>query len=195
MLSLVYYFCITHTCYTVDGESMLPTIQSENQGAYVRLGSNGTHGDIIVCYNSEHTRLIKRLIALSGDKVGYYLNSETGFYEILVIYKNTQTPVILQEDYVEIKQGNQTSYNNLITKNLSNKTFEEIEYQSQLIQLLVIPEDHFFALGDNRAVSRDCSTYGALPAEFMIGKVDLIINYDYTQIFIIMGYLFGIRSF
>jgi len=194
LLCLVYYFFVTHKCYSVVGESMLPTIQSDGQGAYVGLESEYTYSDIVVCYNDEHTRLIKRLIAFGGDKIGYYYNSEIEFYEVAVIYKDSQTVEILQEDYVSNKDGNAISYNNFITKNLDEKIFEFIEYENQLIQFLVIPDGYVYILGDNRAVSRDCSTYGALSDDFMIGKVELIVTYDYTQVFTIIGYLLGIRS-
>ncbi|MEG1499925.1 MAG: S26 family signal peptidase, partial [Clostridia bacterium] len=41
---------------------------------------------------------------------------------------------------------------------------------------ITIPEDSIFYLGDNRAKSEDCSKYGPVKVEHIIGKVELIIK-------------------
>lgn len=168
---------------------MSPTILGGEQGVYVDLNNKGAYGDIIVSYNNSNTRIVKRLIAVGGDKVGYYHNSDEGYYEVAVIYSGSNEVTILQEDYVD-KSGNVTSYNRLISSNLLDKNFEFIEYQSQIIQFLVIPEKSAYLLGDNRANSQDSSTYGAISESLILGKVVLISQEGILQIFDIIFYSF-----
>lgn len=166
---------------------MLPTIHGGEQGVYVDLNNKGTYGDIVVSYNNANTRIIKRLIAKGGDKVGYYYNLEEGYYEVAVIYADSDEVTILQENYID-KSGNTTSHNRLITLNLPDKDFELIEYNSQIIDFLVIPEDSVYLLGDNRAHSQDSSTYGAISQSLVLGKVVLVTDINISQIFDIIVY-------
>lgn len=189
IVALILYFIVSHNYYLVEGSSMAPTILGGEQGVYVDLNNKGAYGDIIVSYNNSNTRIVKRLIAVGGDKVGYYHNSEEGYYEVAVIYSGSNEVTILQEDYVD-KSGNVTSYNRFISSNLLDKDFEFIEYQSQIIQFLVIPEKSVYLLGDNRANSQDSSTYGAISESLILGKVVLISQEGILQIFDIIFYSF-----
>lgn len=67
---IVVLFNVTFRVIFVDGESMLPTLQSGDWIAACRL-VEPKRGDIIVTNtdNAYHARLIKRLIAVAGDTV------------------------------------------------------------------------------------------------------------------------------
>lgn len=202
--AIVLGFYLTHDYYNVDGVSMQPTIL-EGQAVFASMGENYTYGDIVIGYNLNSVKIVKRVIGLGGDKISLVLNDE-GYYDTLIIYKNTSQIVVLQENYVvnKISGGiwsdistniNYSNYYDYFINKLSNqKTFEEIEYNTEIKKFLVIPENSVFLLGDNRFNSVDCATYGSLECSSIVGKVKMIVNQNDYYVFDILLYSFGLRS-
>jgi len=181
---------------------MQPTI-TDGQAVFVSMGENYTYEDIVVGYNPSDIKIIKRVIGLGGDKISYVLNNQ-GFYDTLIIYKNTSEVVVLQESYVEnkIPSGQWVSgitiyssyYEFFVNKYESRKTFEDIEYNNELIKFLVIPESSVYVLGDNRIASIDCSTYGAIESNSITGKVHIAVQKESFYFWDILLYSFGLRG-
>ena len=189
---LVASFFTTHHYYLLVGSSMEPTLPTENNGAYVDFSETGTYGDIIIIYNNEHIRIVKRVIGLGGDKVGFYREAGTNQYYIARIQKGSDEVEILYDDYIENISGNFGSYQNLMLYNQHLKTFETINHNGQDIKFLVVPEDSVFVLGDNRGFSQDSSTYGAIQSKLIVGKIDLSLYHDSMHIFTILAYCLGL---
>lgn len=184
-LFLIAIFMSSHVYYNVKGTSMEPNILQAStnyagDACYVEKGSKFSYGDIIVAEKDRTKDVVKRVIAMGGDKVGYYFNTETGFYEVLLIKKDLE-PKILDENYLFEKvnesqkalmqANNEYSYNKFITHITS---LEDYNFNGQIVKVFNVPENQLFLLGDNRATSIDSSEYGAVPEKNVIGKVVLI---------------------
>lgn len=68
------------------------------------------------------------------------------------------------------------------------KNCQNAEYANQYVKynsaiqtyVLTIPQDYVFFLGDNRAVSNDCSHFGPIESKYVLAKVDFVIDSDST---------------
>ena len=119
------------------------------------------------------TDYIKRVIGLPGDKIKI-INGEILINENLIVRKK-------MNDFIDVnKQGN---INRL-------RKYKEYFYESEFdvldimdngvvdnTQLYIVPENHFFVLGDNRDNSQDSrflNKVGYIPIENLVGKAQYI---------------------
>ena len=125
--------------------------------------SSPKRGDVVI-FKPPHTRndYIKRLIGLPGDKIKLingtiYINSipvEREFVrnddKDIAIYKETMASGINYE-----------------TRDLGNKPQDNIEE-------FIVPENHYFFMGDNRDNSNDSRFWGPVPTERIVAKAQII---------------------
>ena len=125
--------------------------------------SSPKRGDVVI-FKPPHTRndYIKRLIGLPGDKIKLidgtiYINSipvEREFVRTddkdIAIYKETMSSGINYE-----------------TRDLGNKPQDNIEE-------FIVPENHYFFMGDNRDNSNDSRFWGPVPTESIVAKAQII---------------------
>ena len=125
--------------------------------------SSPKRGDVVI-FKPPHTRndYIKRLIGLPGDKIKLingtiYINSipvEREFIRTddkdIAIYKETMASGINYE-----------------TRDLGNKPQDNIEE-------FIVPENHYFFMGDNRDNSNDSRFWGPVPTERIVAKAQII---------------------
>ena len=125
--------------------------------------SSPKRGDVVI-FKPPHTRndYIKRLIGLPGDKIKLingtiYINSipvEREFVrnddKDIAIYKETMASGINYE-----------------TRDLGNKPQDNIEE-------FIVPENHYFFMGDNRDNSNDSRFWGPVPTERLVAKAQII---------------------
>jgi signal peptidase I len=123
------------------------------------------HGDIVVFLSPAEAGLyvVKRIIGVPGDRI----HLRDG-----VVYRNGQP---LQEPYV-IHNGTVDTYrDNFPIVSLMEGAGVTPEWQLTIRQHLqggdlVVPEDSYFAMGDNRDVSYDSRYWGFIPRENIIGR-------------------------
>lgn len=169
----VYYkICIFQT--TVVGSSMYPTLNntSENDIILVNKYTKIDVGDIVIAQTKNLTDdnstlyLIKRVIAKGGDKVKviYDINNE------LKIQVNGE---ILKEEYLTLK----------FYSNKTNSAYENWQhfivngnYELTANKELIIPENEYFLVGDNREVSVDSTKIGPISKDDIIGEYIKTIN-------------------
>lgn len=177
--------------FRIPSASMLPTLHIGdfilvNKFAYgVRLPVLNTkvidvnspqHGDVLVFRYPQNPNVdyIKRVIGLPGDKVGYFDKT---------IYLNGE-PVIQ-----EVKQrdasllGLSPSRSELRFEYLGEKGHDIlIDPERHLVEgETVVPEGHYFVMGDNRDNSNDSRFWGTVPEENLVGKAFFIwMSWDWN---------------
>lgn len=170
----------------VIGLSMYPTINQDYKNDHTKtdlvyaskfFGYN--KGDIVIVdLETIEDDAIKRLIALGGDMLGFgSLESTTES----TIYLNNK---ILVEEYL---QGNSNTecvnrFKSLIKKALSNggtgTGFTVVE-DNNMYQMK-LDDNYCVFLGDNRAVSQDCSSLGPQKISSIHARVFIIVPYGYN---------------
>ena len=123
-------------------------------------------GDVMVFFPPHQQRyFIKRVVGLPGDEVRYldnvlYINGEK-MSQTLVAELPPIQPVslVMEEDL--------TGYSHLMQKNVNPGPFS---YNFST----VVPEGHYFMMGDNRDNSSDSRDWGSVPEENIVGKAFFI---------------------
>lgn len=135
----------------VDGQSMYDTLEDGERLWMLKL-NNIDRFDVVVFPDPRGSGklYVKRIIGVPGDSISY-LNDK------LII--NGQ-PV--DEPYLASQQA-QTIGNFTYDFSLEQITGQE-----------VVPEGHYFVLGDNRRNSVDGRAFGFIEAESVLGEADLI---------------------
>jgi len=154
VLSLVFF--IVHRFFLapvmVDGDSMEPTLAD---GDYLLLNkfSGIDRFDVVVFPppGNENTQYIKRVIGMPGDTVEFdedilYLNGEA-----------------VDQPFLE-EEGVEASDSYFMTGDFTLPT---------LLGEEVVPQGHYFVLGDNRLNSRDSRSFGFIEEEAILGEVSL----------------------
>lgn len=139
----------------VDGQSMMPTLESEDRMIVNKLNykiSEPKRFDIIVFHADEEHDYIKRIIGLPGDHIEYkddtlYVNGKAYNEPYLDEYKN------------ELPEGSLTPDFTLEETAVGKKT---------------VPEGHLFVMGDNRRYSKDSRHIGAVPIKEVLGDTNLV---------------------
>lgn len=154
--------------YNIPTESMLPTFESGDKVLIEKI-SYGLHEPLF------HKQLLVLGKPKRGDVVVFRLPDNPGINYIKRV-------VGLPGDLVEYKNGRlavTSSSNKDVTQEIKTKVLEEI--QSKIESYFdqknrekgewVIPEGHYFMLGDNRENSQDSRFWGFVPEENLVGKV------------------------
>lgn len=132
-------------------------------------------GDIVVFRYpvDQSTPFIKRIVGLPGDRVGYhnkqvYINGEPVPQQRVGVYTGSGS-------------GADSTGKSVLQEELGNTKHEILIHPHRSVRggESVVPEGHYFVLGDNRDNSQDSRFWGYVPNENLIGKAFLIwMNWD-----------------
>ena len=143
--------------------------------------SEPNRGDVVVFKTpaDNRTDYIKRLIGLPGDIIQFingdlYINNN----QVLKTIINSNKPVFCGNSILKV--------NHFIEKLTNGKTYESVyrtEYSFKNSDKFVVPENHYFYLGDNRDCSKDSrflSEVGYVHKDNLVGKAQfLFFSSDY----------------
>ena len=172
----------SHFSKIISGTSMCPTLNQNFVGekdlVIVNKFKTTEDGDIVIINVKEHPKfvgsstklLVKRVVAVGGEKLKYVFNEETNKNELWL--KNAQNPsgIKLEETYINPDTDKQ------IAQIFNNQSGWSIICQKDEDGYLQIPLDCVFCMGDNRNASYDCRYFGPVEKSRVMGSVDAIIQ-------------------
>ena len=192
-VALILFSSSTIECEVV-GDSMKPTYnQTENINdiVYVNKYDNDyTYGDIVVIDSEDNSKpIIKRIVGIPGDTIDIVFSINCYYLEV--------NGELINEPYL---YDNGISYPT-IAQNGMNVTFDHFEkFKDENAELLIdgkllLQNDEYFVLGDNRGVSLDSSSQGAFKKGEILGKVernrkDGENSFDFYYNYIVKGEFF-----
>ncbi|MEN8169597.1 MAG: signal peptidase I [Pseudomonadota bacterium] len=181
--------------FRIPSGSMMPTLSIGdfilvNKSAYgIRLPvlnsrildiGSPQRGDIAVFRYPENPKIdfIKRIVGVPGDRIAYrnkvlYINGKLAAQEYLGGYVGVGSGAVMtgSRRFHEELSGVEHEILVMPGRNVFGGDFD-----------YVVPDGHYFAMGDNRDNSRDSRAWGFLPEENLVGKAFLIwMNWDWQQ--------------
>jgi len=178
--------------FKIPSGSMYPTLQIGdfivvNKFAYgVKLPVTQTkiipislpeHGDVVVFKfpNDPDVDYIKRVIGLPGDEITYidrtlFVNGKLVKTELLGKYKGSDSGSVMNGASV-IKET--------LANGNSHEILLDMNKRSVDMKATVVPEGHYFVVGDNRDHSNDSRFWGFVPEKNLKGKAfGIWMNWD-----------------
>lgn len=186
-----YYFSSAE----IQGISMLPTYNSQSvidshhtDVAYYTTRFDCQRGDVVIPDfkdGSGEKYLIKRLIAVGGDKVEFidyelYVNGEK--VDEYYITNTSRNKVMIENFMLKLDaNGNVILRESNIYSKWKHITLDTENISSTHISFTV-DDGYVFYLGDNRGVSYDCSSYGPQSEDIIVAKVVFVKSYGQSLI-------------
>jgi len=132
--------------------------------------SKPERGDVVVFRYPENPSIdyIKRVVGLPGDRIGYY-NKQ-------LFINDKPVPQTGWETYVGEGAGSAMTGAKLRVEKLGQVTHKILIDTSRgtVEGKFIVPEGHYFMMGDNRDNSNDSRYWGYVPEENLVGKAFMI---------------------
>jgi len=135
---------------------------------------NPERGDIVVLFSPEDDmRLVKRVIGLPGDQLEMrdnilYINGQQLSYSKLPSQITVDMPGALKQRAVFAQEE-------LIERKHPVMAVPQVPTSKRSFAKIVIPNNQYFVMGDNRDLSKDSRYFGFVDRELIVGKATNII--------------------
>ncbi|OFI49217.1 signal peptidase I [Floricoccus tropicus] len=152
----------------VKGHSMDPNL-ADGQRLIMINSKNLNYSDIVVANETEdgeNKKIIKRVIGLPGDSVEF--NNDT-----LTINGKTHEEPYLDEYKKEFKKDRLKetySYDQFFQEKAAEVPAFTVDSNDSPTFKIVVPENQYLLLGDNRVISKDSREVGTFEKEDIMGK-------------------------
>lgn len=146
---------VLFTPIVVDGESMMPTLESGERMIVNKLNykvGDIQRFDIVVFHAPEKKDYIKRVIGVPGDTLEYKND------QLYINDKKVNEPYL--QDYK----------NQIVDGGTLTEDFSLLDYTGKKI----IPKGYYFVMGDNRRNSKDSRHIGLVSEEKIVGKASVV---------------------
>ena len=136
-------------------------------------------GDVVVFRFPKDPSIdyIKRVIGLPGDRIAYRNKS--------VYINGERVPVNKLGPYTETKDGLPIPGANRMNEQISKEVNHEILIESMRPAFngeWIVPENHYFVMGDNRDNSNDSRFWGFVPEKNLVGEAFMIwMNWNFED--------------
>lgn len=135
-------------------------------------------GDIVVFRFPQKPEVdyIKRVIGLPGDRVAYYQKK--------ILINGKPAKQVSLGAYQAVGEGINMMGAEHITEDLSNVEHSILVRKGvpSVEGIFVVPEGHYFVMGDNRDNSNDSRYWGTVPEENLVGKAFFIwMSWDWEH--------------
>ena len=176
------------TQITVSGESMMDTLRDKDVVGVSKV-KKPHRGDVVVFYKNdvqnkfadifaskktgdddEFAKLIKRVVAIAGDKL--WVEKVDGIADTYLVVVSTPDGEKLHENYYR-KDGETLDAETFYIRGTlaTGSDLGELRNHVGEENALIIEENHFFAMGDNRNNSSDSRAFGSVPLSRLYGVV------------------------
>lgn len=183
----------------VSGRSMQNTINPNpipnggQDGVYIRLTQDVTYGDIVVHQKEDSISIIKRVMAMEGDKICIARvpieGEDREEIRFMRVKRGSSQIEVVEEDYIKSyddwnnnvtqHEGQYYEINYYNTYVFSGQT-TTLSYNGEQYKFSVIPQDKIFLMGDNRMGSTDCRQNGPVDFDGIQGRVVKIAHDIYS---------------
>ena len=125
--------------------------------------SSPKRGDVVI-FKPPHTKLdyIKRLIGLPGDKIKI-VNG--------IIHINSNP---IETKFIRTDDKGISIYREILPSGVSYEIRDLGDKPQDNIDEFLVPENHYFFMGDNRDNSNDSRFWGSVPTERIVAKAQII---------------------
>lgn len=191
LLLAVFLFFLLFSYTPISGQSMENSIFDKQSCLMMRRGYSFTRGDIVTLDISESDEphiIIKRVVATEGDRLIFMISPTDRRYMDLYIMKSGETtfsptdePYIKERmEYRNIHELLTNYYPNLTSIDISEDyaagSNEETLKNLILSHSVLVPENEFYYLGDNRNVSLDSRKNGCGKLSQLTGKMLTVVD-------------------
>ncbi len=176
VLALVIIMHITVEPVGIIGSSMENGIHDGETVVINKLYLSPDRGDIVVI-DTGKIRIIKRVIAVGGDKIGFVKNG--GDVEL---YLDRGDGFVKQnEPYIKEKMSNDEKNNEILFVKIP--VADDLDDMINGGKYVTVEKGEIVALGDNRNVSKDSRYYGMFDTSAVVGKEFAVIDGGFWQSF------------